>query len=168
MRRLLLPFLICFLIFWLFGGAWWYAKEHETKNSNIISELPIAPSFNFIDGSFHISLKENVSFVKSSYDPFIQEQFNTELLRLSEYLTEKPNKNLLLTGKYTSEETNSSVFGNLGIARAEALKSRLIRLGIDGDRIETGSIKKNLIVFQKGEAFDLVLLESIDRDRISQ
>jgi len=168
MRRLLLPFLICFLIFWLFGGAWWYAKELEPKPINIKSELPIAPSFNFIDGSFDILSKENVSFTRSSHEPNIPEQLNRQLLRLSEYLNKKESRNLLLTGRYTIKETNRSLFANLGIARAEALKSRLIRLGLDGDRIETRSTKVDHIYFQGGSALGLVSFKSIDRDRFSQ
>ena len=159
MRRLLLPFLICFLLFWLFGGAWWFAKIENSKQQLLEQKLSIAPSFTFSDGTFSIAVDDNVSFFQSSYDPNIPEKINTELLRLVDYLQQNGQKNIVLVGKYLPTESNSSSFDNLGIARAEALKSRLIRLGLEGHRISTRSQKVSQMDFKEGLVFGAVVFQ---------
>lgn len=159
MRKLLLPFLVVFLIFWLFGGAWWFAQQHPTPLQQPSKTPSIAPSFSFVDDDFSFEVNEDISFLQSSYDAFIPEPVNNALFQLVEHLNQSKQKTLTITGACTPSELNNSAFKNLGKARAEALKSRLIRLGFEGNRVVTRGIKVRQLNFQEGVVHGIISMQ---------
>lgn len=59
------------------------------------------------------------------------------LVKVADYLNTKPNRKLLVRGLTTSGEPNSSALVNIGIARANQVKSMLIDLGANPTQLET-------------------------------
>ncbi|MBS9768282.1 MAG: OmpA family protein [Flavobacteriaceae bacterium] len=116
--------------------------------------------FSLKDGSFGIDCKDNFQFATSSYA--IQEPVANNLLqpmdKLKTYLSENPNKGVNIKGLYGSFEENTSLFANLGLARANAVKSFFVKNGINKQQLAISSevsetikqgdaLQKNAVVY---------------------
>lgn len=66
----------------------------------------------------------------------------TEFNKLAAYLKDNPTKSATLNGHYMATEKNNTSFGNLGLARADAMKGYLIGLGVPAAQLLTGSLLK--------------------------
>lgn len=91
-------------------------------------------SFGVMDneGNINVPINGAVKFQKSSINFSIpaSEELNEKIGQLKDYLTTEKEKSLSITSYYMSDETNSSVFPNIGLARAISFKNYVSERGI--------------------------------------
>lgn len=104
---------------------------------NPVKDLGNLINFSFKDGNFSINSNENFNFKPSSFDIHqpISEKMQTTVGELKNYFSNKPNKYLDIKGYYADFEKNNSVFPNLGLARANAVKKYFIDQGFKHNQI---------------------------------
>lgn len=135
-----IPFWVLMLIVWILFGCWLYhycccccasASEPDRSYSGLSIE----------DGdAFDVESKDNFSFDVNNFElhelkPSIRHSFESAV----EYLKSHPDKTLNLNGQYLDNENNESIYPDLGIARATALKNWFMNAGIPADKITIGS-----------------------------
>ncbi len=115
----------------------------ETAKTAVAAATALAPASLLIkDGnSFTATAANNIDFNRSSYAYItpLSADVNGSLEKTATYLKEHPDRSLTINGIYGKEETNSSVFPNLGIARANNVKQILTKLGVPGGQLLTSS-----------------------------
>ncbi len=104
-------------------------------------------SFSLKKDGFSVDCKENFSFPVSSY--VIQKPISSLLPgaigKLKSYLAANPNMGLNIKGFYGAFEKNSSLFPNLGLARANAIRSYFVQQGFDRKQLSiTSEESKNV------------------------
>ncbi len=146
------------LVGWWGFATYWYVchiKHHceeLTADTNVSppAEQPAAAtaepaklpaSFVVSDGSKNIVDVKDVFKARDKQaqvfvSPALQSGAVTEL---ANYLKTNKDRELNVVGIYGQNEINPSKYADLGIARAEDIKTRLVALGIDGNRIKTSS-----------------------------
>ena len=132
------------------GGTYFYSTccsecgnvtSTEIAEQPLMTEAPEYTSFPFsVDGNgFSYSTNDNYDFNSSS--PTILLPLSQELTaginELQRFLESNETSVLNVTGYYKSDEVNNSVFPNLGIARANAIKNDLASKGISTAQINT-------------------------------
>jgi outer membrane protein OmpA-like peptidoglycan-associated protein len=90
--------------------------------------------------SFGVESKDNFSFDVNNFElhelkPNVRSSFESAV----NYLKTNPDKSLVLNGQYLPNEKNESIYPDLGIARATALKNWFMKEGVSADRISLGS-----------------------------
>ncbi len=104
------------------------------------------------DGDVSVVSSQNFDFLPSSYT-FIRPvgvDLKSKIDQIKQYSSQNPNKHLAITGYYTDFEQNHSLFPNLGIARANAVKKYLVDRGLDGGKLH---VKGELTdYFKKGDS----------------
>lgn len=156
-------FWLVLLVLWMTGSTWWHLCHIKHLCPDSSGQAPAAlpasppaftpPALTISDGQrLSLSSAGNFSFAVSGAD------INTGPLRplldsLVGYLKAAPGKTLELTGSYGSQEQNATSYGNLGIARAESLKTLLVQLGIAPDRLTTrGQLDENPAITPAGDS----------------
>lgn len=106
------------------------------KNQKIIKPKNLS-NFTISTNGFSVNSDENFNFSPSSFeiDSPISEKIEGTIGELKEYFLDKPNKRLEIKGYYANFEKNNSVFPNLGLARANAVKKYLISKGFNNSKI---------------------------------
>ncbi|QDO93049.1 hypothetical protein FNB79_03355 [Formosa sediminum] len=111
------------------------------KEETIVSESGVnisksATEYSFLiqdfSGSFSLNVTDNFNFNTSGIvivKP-ISKTVEQGVERLKNYLSNNPLKTISITGLYVKDEQNTSAFPNLGIARANAIKSYFVTKGI--------------------------------------
>ena len=132
------------------------ADMKEVNNTEVLKEdvykIPEATynSFKIQDNSsgLQFSDNDNFKFQNSDYKiaDSIGDNLDAQIERLSEYLNSNPNKNIQITGLYRSNEDNSSVFPNLGVARANSVKNYFISYGISPKSLKTKGLLDDMII----------------------
>ena len=128
------PWLVL-LLFWMGGSTWW----HVCKVKQLCGDDPApasatvavaAPSLAIVDADkLNLNVPSNFSYAKSGAVADATAVGNT-LQSLANYLTANPGRLLDVNGYYRADEQNSSIFPNLGVARAENIKAQLVKLGV--------------------------------------
>jgi len=106
------------------------------------------------DGNFSAQSNTWAMFDKSGAKANTPPQLKNALRQVGQHLKTNPDKQLTITGAYTKDEKNSSWYDNLGIARAENIKSAILGSGvsgIDGDNIVTKGQLNNNLVFENNK-----------------
>lgn len=133
------PALVLMSILWILGGSYFLSNQFCPA----AAAGPATSTLSLIDGDFKATSTGNFGFQKSaaaiSMTDDAKEQF---FKKTGTYLKANPEKMLALTGIYGSGEVNKTEFGNLGIARAEAVKAVLVENGATADQITTAGIEK--------------------------
>ncbi len=129
------------LAIWVIGGAW--------LGRSICCGIGAATSGLLIkDGATTVAATQagNLLFGLNGAAPIIgSADVKTEFNDLADYLKDHPTKSVTLNGHYMASEENKTSFGNLGLARADAMKGYLIGLGVPAAQLLTGSaLKENL------------------------
>ncbi len=132
---------------WFLFARWYYVcvikqhaccKEPVSTGTGMVEKLPLA----LRDGTNEI-LKgyQQFAFADGSFTPALNADNESFLDKVAAYLKANPGKNLRITGLYAEKEKNaaSGIFENLGLARADAVRSLLTRRGIALDRISLDS-----------------------------
>ncbi len=81
-------------------------------------------------------------FKESEYD-FVEplgSEFSNSLQKTSSYLVGHPDRQLTVTGYYRDSEENTSILPNMGLARANDVKSHLQSLGVPAGQIATAGV----------------------------
>ncbi|MBK8443144.1 MAG: OmpA family protein [Sphingobacteriales bacterium] len=111
------------------------APAAETTNT-AVAATPASYDLTIQDDTLRVSSADNLYFRRSGANPSIPASVNGIYRRVVDYLNGS-KRGITLTGVYSKDETNTTTFPNLGIARAEGVKGRLITLGLSPDRIKT-------------------------------
>lgn len=130
-----------FLIFLLFilytiGARWYYVCQVRGLCED---EVGRPTTLALIDEEGRTILKgyEEFYFEPSNISPIMSDDNAAFLDAVAEYLADSEDQNLTITGFYrpSEQEVTSGYFENIGIARADRIRSLLVRRGIDEDRI---------------------------------
>lgn len=160
--RNLLPILWALLIFWIAGCTYWYlcqirghcgtassAVSADQRSSKVYSH-----PFNLRDGNFSAKANDNIRFGENNSNPIIPDVISTRLTETVNYAN-KNNKFIDLTGYYMDGEEAA-----LGKQRADRVKSELLKLGGESNRITTSGKRGRGLNKSMGQvhgAFNLVL-----------
>ncbi len=115
-------------------GSWFLSNRLCGSSSGSANQ------FSILDGAFKTGSIDPVTFGISGTKPTISKTSETEFKKIVGYLNKNENRKLNLLGTYFSSEKATS---DLGLARAEAIKSKFEKLGAPGDRITTSSQRLN-------------------------
>ena len=128
-------------------GTWLYmhycCNDSETENSQVVETNEETSQHSFTSNEFRvenapfeISNPDNFNFLLSHFDPIspISDSLMLTLDQLGSALTPVENK-LKITGYALASEENSSMFPNLGLARANVVKQFLVEKGIEEHHI---------------------------------
>ncbi len=120
----------CFL--WVSGWTWILSdgKQSAASGSN---QAPI----NIYIDSVRYKVQHPFAFEYSDATPIVAESLHPALKSVVKKLENGKKSNLKVIGVYSPMEKNETAFPNLGIARAEAVKSILESSGASADQIET-------------------------------
>lgn len=138
-----------FLYFMLCSSCGAAVAEEPVKEAVVpaVSEATSYP-FAFSDGDYACNVNDNYNFnVSSSSILMPLAQGVTDCVgTLKGFLGDNADKVINITGYYTSDETNESAFPNLGLARANAVKTHLNENGISSARINTfGQLRDEMV-----------------------
>lgn len=95
--------------------------------------------FSIAGADLDIRANENFNFNYSGHTILmpIPELLKDSVEKLKTYMALNPSKILKVIGLFKEEESNTSTFKNLGLARADAVKTQLSSWGISADKIIT-------------------------------
>lgn len=115
--------------------------EEVVVEEEIIPEIPKASSypFSFSDGDFAYNVNDNFNFNADSYTILqpLSDKVVTGVTELKDFLAANAGKVFNITGYYKNSEENKSVYPNLGLARANAVKNYLVENGISSSSLNT-------------------------------
>lgn len=124
-------------------------ESEENKTSTIeVAEEPqttenVSSNFGFTFNSENDSFKtnDNFSFLNSDFNLLlpVSDSIDLGIEQLKKSLANNTNK-FNIVGKYLSSEENNSIFPDLGIARATAVKNYLISKGIPENKLSVSSL----------------------------
>ncbi len=155
-RTVMIILLLIALLCWLFFGVWYHKKEGQCCN-DAVKKAPVAAATKAApaakaakatmaawlvkDGTgLNLSSPAWVKFKRNSFNHLNHEKpvVNT-LDQTAAYLKKNPKRSLTITGMYENSETNKSGFEDLGLARANNIKSELIAKGVSGTQFALAS-----------------------------
>ena len=99
--------------------------------------------WNYADGArYSNSHNEYFTFKESEYDfeKPLTGDFSKSLQKTSSYLVGHPDRQVNITGHYRDSEENTSILPNMGLARANSVKSHLQNLGVPAAQISTTGV----------------------------
>ena len=133
---------IVLLFLWMGGSTWW----HVCKIKQLCGDAPQPssttaadpmPALSIVDGEkLNLTVPGNFRYAKSGVLADAGAVGNT-LPTLADYLKANAGRVLAVTGHYQTDEQNPSTYPNLGLARAEDIKSQLVKLGVNAEQITT-------------------------------
>lgn len=150
------PLLFIALIVWYVFAVYWYVcqiKNHhcncritnqltstQTTDSLASPSTTATPRFILTDGANTVvDIPDNATFTPSNATPQLSPAMQQALSKTAGLLKTAPDKTLQLTGYYGKTEKNNTMFDNLGLARADAIKQQLIAMGAPDAQITTAS-----------------------------
>ncbi len=151
------------------------ADKSAEKVVNTV-KTPKATHFPFAvkdaNGSLGLKVDDNFNFKTSEFNYLtpISAGLNGGIVKLKDYLTTNKDKSLNVTGYYTKDEKNTSMYPNLGLARANKVKNYLVEQGISSKRIDTfGELKDDIYpdtdgIYYGPLTFGLTTNENHDED----
>lgn len=176
------PYLIGILVTILLG-TWLYmifccctcdkknTEKPITTINNTIEEVQknTLDGFGFKNSEVNYYCNDNFNFGNPNYNLLlpVSDSINLGIEKLKIEL-EKPNSKFNITGLYSTSETNTSIFPDLGIARANAIKNYLVSKGIPENKLALNSelmsslVVKTDTVFKAGR-FNLTNTETSTR-----
>lgn len=139
--RPMTPALVLMSILWILGGSYFLSTRFCPATAAAAGAA--TSNLSVIDGDFKATTTGNFGFQKSAAAISITPNAKEEVFKKTgTYLKSNPGKMLALTGYYGSSEVNKTDYGNLGIARAEAVKTVLVEQGASLDQITTAGMEK--------------------------
>ena len=133
---------IILLILWILLGLWLCNKYICGLGAAAIAPATkdkCETSWNIKDGSkFNVESPDHFQFRKSTYNRLGESsQLRTSMTKIANYLKGNTDRAVTVTGYYESDEKNRSILPNLGLARANNIKSYLNKLGVPSAQIDT-------------------------------
>jgi len=120
----------------------------KSKSETTSTHLVKTNGFSFSLPNLNYNCNDNFNFSSSNFNLLLPVSDSIEL-GISKLKTtlEKSNSKFKVTGFYKSDEKNNSIFPNLGLARANAVKNYLVQKGILENNIEiSDELHEDLIV----------------------
>ena len=130
-----------FSLLWLVLGTMWL--------SNMICGASDSTVFSVTDGKFLTQSEGTFTFNKSNSTLGNYNTVKSSFTNVAKHLKDSPNRMLALTGVFGNNETNKTDFDNLGVARAESVKAKLVDLGVEPDRVTTTGQQVDNLSFTK-------------------
>ena len=118
----------------------WTLRLSASKDQDLQQNEATPLSFSISHENFVHVTNDLFAFSLSEEQPLLTDSSLHLLQLLATWLLENPSMNLNLTGVYTPGEKNHTVYQNLGLARAEAVKSILVQKGALSQNIHSGYI----------------------------
>jgi len=135
-------------ILWIAGWTWWFSTgQYHGKDA---ADKP-PPIFTISHDGFKYASPNIFYFLYSESVPSIPDDNQLVFQSLAHYLADHAGTKLLLTGTYALDEKNLSAFPNLGLARAEALKTVLVEKGAPKEKILTKAFSSNSFFQSNGK-----------------
>lgn len=144
-KNLIYP--IGILITILLGTYFYFTCCSTCGTEEVVVEKAITPvipeatsyPFSFSDGDFSYDVNDNFNFNASSSTILLplSAKVDTGIVGLKDFLANNIGKVFNITGYYKASEENNSVFPNLGLARANAVKNYLVEKGISSSSLNT-------------------------------
>lgn len=149
--RNLLAYILLFL--WLVLGSWYYTCKvkgydcstwrtwmptAQTDDEEVIDPVKLKDAY----GDVFVT-EENISIKNSNPYLILGDGYADGLTGISQFLKEHPKTNLRITGLYAEKEINSSSHKNIGVARAEDIKKKLIDIGVGPAQLVVDSAVDN-------------------------
>jgi outer membrane protein OmpA-like peptidoglycan-associated protein len=139
--------LVCLL--WLGAWSFWLGKKYESVSDTAAKQF--SQSFNFgKDGKFSFTAETAFYFEPSSDKLSVQDD-SLIFRKVTEFLSTNADQNLILTGIYTDQERNLTIHPNLGFARANVIREKLIKSGSTSDRIRCEGMKVDNLILSGGK-----------------
>ncbi len=140
------------LFVWMGLATYWHVchiKElcyEATPEATQVVEIPVEEPLYVTDSSgIDLRANGNFGFAKSGAEADLT-RVRTELDSLAVYLAANPDKRLSIVGSFSATETNATTYPDLGIARAEGIKTYLVSRGADADNVKTsGQLNDGII-----------------------
>lgn len=149
-RTILLILLFLLLLFVLFSGARYFSnllcpEDGATNSTGVVpattgGDAYCGPWSISDTDAFSQSSNRYIRFARDEYDvvPYAQDLENL-INETSEYLIANQDRSVTIVGVYDESESNASILPDLGLARADAIKSLLEELGVESANINTES-----------------------------
>lgn len=143
MTKKYLPWLIIGLILWILFGLLFCKTCWMGKAAAAVPAVKEAVSGWMIkDGArFNSTCDTGFDFNRSSLNRINNSstRFGGCMNETVSYLNNNPNRALTITGKYSNAESYNGIFSNLGLARANDVKSYMMGLGVAATQLNTAS-----------------------------
>lgn len=151
----------------------------DTNISSAATAIALAP-WRFGDGdNVSVESEEYIQFHRDSSEHLVVKESSLvdELLKTVNYLNQNPDRNMTIIGYYKEDEKNTSIFPNLGLARADNVKEYLKTMGASSKQLNTSAELMEENWFEKDilkKGIDIQFSEVVDnsaklreiRDRI--
>lgn len=114
----------------------------------VVSNSNYSNGFGFKSPDLSFTCNDNFNFLSSNFNVLlpVSDSIDLGISKLKEVLEKTPSK-FNITGLFSSKEKNTSIFPNLGLARANAVKNYLVEKGIPESKLEVfGKLKEDIIV----------------------
>ncbi len=146
------------------------------EDTNKVVAIPKATFFPFAikdaNGNLSLNINENFNFKESNFNFLtpISTNVDTGIDKLKEYLATNNGKSIAITGFYKSNEENTSMYPNLGIARANAIKNYFTSKGIPSKIINTfGKLEEDMVadadkIYHGPVSFEILKDENNNKD----
>lgn len=141
------------MVVWLAFWLWYLSGEYLSCFSKSLQQAPV---FQLQHDKLNYSGQEVFSFKPSAAIPIITPVHHQFLKEVGRHLRTHPDLFLHLKGNSASFEKNITEFNELGLARAEALKSLLISAGAPPQRIFTESEQFDNLLSVEGKLYGAV------------
>lgn len=129
--------------------------EEELSDITVDKQL----GFNFKTNKSTFSCSDNFKFEHSNFEVKnpISDSIKIGISQLKTVLNDNPNISFNINGIYTSDEINNTIYPDLGIARATAIKNYLIANGIPNQQLHVFSSENN-----EPEIFNFATYETLE------
>jgi len=145
-------------ILWFLAGIFWYRScstctscGNQAAAAGVGAGEMDLPAFTISDGSWSLSSPVNFRFSASSATPVISDEMSGLLDSIVAHAKNFPGKMINLTGLYGSHEKNNTSYPDLGIARAQEMKSVLVSRGLDSTLITTRGELSDALTFHPAD-----------------
>ena len=150
--------LLIILLLWLILGSFLFNK-YLCGATAPAAAAPVAATAPVVTGGdewvirdrsqFNISSSEYVQFPKSSFAALAPSQSVTQSLnQTAQYLKSNSDRKLTITGYYDTSENNGSIYGDLGLARADAIKRMMISQNVPARQLAIASAASSSNFFE--------------------
>ena len=115
-------------------------KEKKTIALPAPEKIELTPfGIKEVNENLLVKMEEQFNFGKSNFvlSDSLPKDVNDGVLKIKEYLDANGEKRFNITGYYTSDEVNNSAYPNLGLARANSIKSYMAKKGVSPKLINT-------------------------------
>jgi OmpA family len=158
--RKLLPFIFGVLtVIWLVGGTVWYRKNY--CDVPVIAQ-PSPPTVSIRDGLQVLTTQTPIVFSFADSRPLFMSESIITLKKTADEITDNRYKSLVIKGYYSSKEKKLNPALDLGLKRAEAIKSVLKELGAIDEDIELQSFRSENLQFMNNQLQDGVEFNIIE------